>query len=41
MVASVGVMQERMATPSRLHGASAAQRHAAAELRAGHAEDIA
>ena len=35
------MIQERVATPSTWTGAGAAERHAAAELRAGHAEHVA
>ena len=38
---SIGVMQERVGDAVDMHGAGAAQRHAAAELRAGHAEHVA
>ena len=38
---SIGVMQERVGDAVDMHRAGAAQRHAAAELRAGHAEHVA
>ena len=38
---SIGVTQERRGGAVDMHGAGAAQRHAAAELRAGHAEHVA
>ena len=38
---SIGVMQERVGDAVDMHGAGAAQRHAAAELGAGHAEHVA
>ena len=37
----IGVMQERAGFAVDVHGAGAAQRHAAAELRAGHVEGVA
>ena len=36
-----GVMQDRVASPSMMHGAGAAQTRAAAEFRSDHAEFVA
>ena len=38
--AETGVTQERVALAIDVHGAGAAQGHAAAELRAGHAQRV-
>ena len=38
---SIGVMQERVGDAVDVDGAGAAQRHAAAELGAGHAQHVA
>ena len=38
---SIGVMQERVGHAIEMHRAGAAERHAAAELRAGHAQHVA
>ena len=38
---SIGVTHERMGCAVDMHGTGAAQRHATAEFRAGHAEHVA